>query len=92
VEIVQKTTTAADHRKKATTGCEVFYGVFEVSGEMVNTFCEESDLDIGRTGVFFVEPIPCDDLAFCLPSHKKKILCKKNFESMLDAGPSFGVG
>jgi hypothetical protein len=32
VEVVQKTTTAADHRKKATAGCEVFYGVFEVSG------------------------------------------------------------
>jgi len=59
---------------------------------MVNTFCEESDLDIGRTGVFFVEPISCDDLAFCLPSHKKKTLCKKDFESMLDAGPSFVVG
>jgi hypothetical protein len=39
-----------------------------------------------------VEPISCDDLAFCLPSHKKKTLCKKNFESMLDAGPSFVVG
>jgi hypothetical protein len=46
---------------------------------MVNAFCEESDLDVGRTGVLFVEPIPCDDLAFCLPSHKKKTLCKKDF-------------
>ncbi len=59
---------------------------------MVNAFCEESDLDVGRTGVFFVEPISCDDLAFCLPSHKKKTLCKKDFESMLDAGLSFVVG
>jgi hypothetical protein len=59
---------------------------------MVNAFCEESDLDVGRTGVFLVEPISCDDLAFCLPSHKKKTLCKKDFESMLDAVPSFVVG
>ena len=59
---------------------------------MVNAFCEESDLDIRRTGVFFVEPISCDDLAFRLPSHKKKTLCKKDFESMQDAGPSFVVG
>ena len=59
---------------------------------MVNAFCEESDLDVGRAGVFFVEPISCDDLAFCLPSHKKKTLCKKDFESMLDAGLSFVVG
>jgi hypothetical protein len=55
---------------------------------MVNAFCEESDLDVGRTGVFFVEPISCDDLAFCLPSHKKKTLCEKVFESMPDAGLS----
>jgi len=55
---------------------------------MVNALCEESHLDVGRTGVFFVEPISCDDLAFCLPSHKKKTLCEKVFESMPDAGLS----
>ena len=59
---------------------------------MVNALCEESDLDVGGTGVFFVEPISCDDLAFCLPSHKKKTLCEKVFESMPDAGLSFVGG
>ena len=59
---------------------------------MVNTFSEESDLDVGRTGVLFVESIACDDLAFCLPSHKKKTLCEKDFESMPDAGLSFVGG
>ena len=92
MEVVQKTTTTADHGQKATTGGEVFYGVFEVGGKVINAFCEESDLDVGRTGVLFVESIACDDLAFCLPSHKKKTLCEKYFESMPDAGLSFVGG
>ena len=92
MEVVQKTTTTADHREKATTGSEVFYGIFKVGGEVIDAFCEKSDLDVGRAGVLFVEPIPCDDLAFCLPSHKKKTLCEKVFESMLDAGLSFVGG
>jgi hypothetical protein len=92
VEVVQKTTTTADHRQKATTGGEVFYGVFQVGREVIDAFCEESDLDVGGTGVLFVKPIACDDLAFCLPSHKKKILCEKYFESMPDAGLSFVCG
>ena len=61
-------------------------------GEVIDAFCEESDLDVGGTGVLFVKPIACDDLAFCLPSHKKKTLCENYFESMLDAGLSFVVG
>lgn len=92
MEVVQKTTTTADHRQKATTGREVFYGVFEVGGEVIDAFCEESDLDVGGTGVLFVKPIACDDLAFCLPSHKKKTLCEKYFESMPDAGLYFVGG
>jgi hypothetical protein len=79
VEVVQKTTTAANHREKAATGSEVFYGVFEVGGKMIDAFRQESDLDVGRTGVLFVEPISCDNLAFCLPGHKKKTLCEKDF-------------
>ena len=79
VKVVEKATPATDHGEKTTTGGEIFYGVFEVGREVVNAFREESDLDVGRTGVLFVEPISCDDLAFCLPSHKKKTLCKKDF-------------
>jgi hypothetical protein len=92
VEVVQKATTTADHRQKAATGSEVFYGVFQVGREVIDAFCEESDLDVGGTGVLFVKPIACDDLAFCLPSHKKKTLCEKYFESMPDAGLSFVCG
>jgi len=92
VEVVQKTTTTADHRQKATAGSEVFYGVFEVGGKVIDAFCEKSDLDVGRAGVLFVKTISSDDLAFCLPSHKKKTLCEKVFESMPDAGLSFVAG
>ena len=61
-------------------------------GEVIDAFCEESDLDVGGTGVLFVKPIACDDLAFCLPSHKKKTLCEKDFESMPEAAYCSGCG
>ena len=38
VKIVEKTAPATDHRKKATTGGEVFDGVFKVGGEVVDPF------------------------------------------------------
>jgi hypothetical protein len=42
-------------------------------------------LDIGGTGIFVVQAVACDDLAFCQRGHKKKTLCGNNFESMTDA-------
>lgn len=76
MEVVEKTATTANHGEKAATGCEVFYGVFEVGGEVIDAFREKSDLHVRRARVLIVKPVSCDDLAFCLPSHKKKILCE----------------
>ena len=85
VKIVEESATATDHGEEATAGGEVFDGVFEVSREVVDPFCQECDLDIRGTGVFLVQAVACDDLAFWLRGHKKKTLCEKDFESMLDA-------
>jgi hypothetical protein len=49
-------------------------------------------LDIRGTGVFVVQAVACDDLAFCQRGHKKKILCENNFESMPDAWLCFVGG
>jgi hypothetical protein len=39
-----------------------------------------------------VQAVACDDLAFWLRGHKKKTLCEKDFESMLEAGCSCACG
>jgi len=85
VKVVEKAAPATDHRKKTTAGCEVFDGIFEVGREVVDPFRKECDLDIGGTGIFVVQSVACDDLAFCQRGHKKKTLCENNFESMPEA-------
>ena len=54
-----------------------------MGGKVIDAFGEEGDLDIGGTGIFIVDTVAGDDLAFCLPSHKKKTLCEEGFKSML---------
>ena len=85
MKIVEESATATDHGEEATAGGEVFDGVFEVGREVVDPFRQECDLDIGGTGVFVVQAVACDDLAFCQRGHKKKTLCENDFESMPDA-------
>jgi len=59
---------------------------------VVNPVGEKSNLNIGGAGVFLVQAVACDDLAFWLRGHKKKTLCEKDFESMLEAGYCSGCG
>lgn len=92
MKIVEKAATATDHGKEAAAGSKVFDGIFQVGGEVIDPFGEERDLNIGGAGIFVVQAVACDNLAFCLRSHKKKILCGNNFESMPDAGHRFVCG
>ena len=92
VKVVEQASSSADHGEEASAGSEVFDGFFEVGGEVVNPIGEESNLNIGGAGVFLVQAIPCDDLAFWLRGHKKKTLCEKDFESMPEAGCSCACG
>ncbi len=92
VKVVEQASSSADHGEEASAGSEVFDGFFEVGGEVVNPIGEESNLNIGGARVFLVQAIPCDDLAFWLRGHKKKTLCEKDFESMLEAGYCSGCG
>jgi hypothetical protein len=64
VKVVKKAASATDHGEEASAGSEVFDGFFEVGGEVVNPIREESNLNIGGAGVFVVQTIACDDLAF----------------------------
>ena len=64
VKVVEKATPATDHGEEAAAGSEVFDGFFEVGGEVVNPIGEKGNLHIGGAGVFVVQTIDCDDLAF----------------------------
>ena len=64
VKVVKKAASSTDHGEEAAAGSEVFDGFFEVRREVVNPIREESNLNIGGAGVFLVQAIACDDLAF----------------------------
>ena len=64
VKVVKKAASATDHGEEASAGSEVFDGFFEVGGEVVNPVGEKSNLNIGGAGIFLVQAIACDDLAF----------------------------
>ena len=83
MKVVEQAPAATDHGEEAAAGGEIFDRVFEVGGKVINAFGDEGDLDIRGSGIFIVEAVARDDLAFCLPSHKKEILCEVGFKSML---------
>lgn len=43
----------------------------EVLGEVVDALCEQSNLNLGRTGVAFVKGILCNDFVFEFLFHLK---------------------
>ena len=70
MEVVQKAATPTDHGEEAAAGGEVFDGLLEVSGKVVDAVREDGDLNVRGAGVFLVQAMSCDDLTFRGGGHK----------------------
>lgn len=57
VEVVQEAAAAAHHGKEAAAGGEVFDGLLEVGGKVVDAVGEDGDLDVRGAGVFLVQAV-----------------------------------
>ena len=67
LEIVKKASSLANHLEKAAARMMVLVVASEVLCEVVDSACENSDLNFGRTCVTFVTSEFCDDFClFCL--------------------------
>jgi hypothetical protein len=64
LQITEQAATATNKKKKSTTGVVVVFVIFQVFGEFQNTVRQESNLDLGRTGVTGVGLILLDDGLF----------------------------
>jgi len=55
VEIIQETTALSDHLEQATTGAVILLVDLQVLGQLVDALGQERNLNVGRTGVFFMQ-------------------------------------
>ena len=61
LQVVQQTAALADHLEQATTRVVVLGIQLQVSGEVSDALGQDSDLDLGRTGVALVGAVCFDD-------------------------------
>ena len=57
LEIVEQAAALTDHLKKATAGMVILMVDFEMLSELRDTLREDSDLNLGRTCIGFVEAV-----------------------------------
>ena len=62
LEVAEKISSVTNHLKKAATAVEVLVVVLEVCVEVVDTVCENSDLNLRRACVAFMDSVVRDDL------------------------------
>ena len=66
LEVVEQTTTLTDHLQQTTTGMVILLVGLEVLGEVADALRQQSNLNLGGTGIALVESVLSDDfiLAF----------------------------
>ena len=71
LKVVEQTATLTDHLQQTATGMVILLVSLEVLGEVVDALCEQSNLNLGRTGVAFVKGLLCNDFVFEFLFHLK---------------------
>src|SRR5215831_17331334 len=71
LEVLQQTAASAHQQEQATTAVMVVLVYLEVLGEIVDPPCQQSDLDLRRTGITLIGRVPGDDLLLdcCVQRH-----------------------
>ena len=63
-QIVQQITAAANHFQKSSAGMVVIFMGFQMFRQIVDSFCQNCDLDFRRTGVVFMGAVGIDNRLF----------------------------
>jgi hypothetical protein len=64
MEIIQQAAALADHDQKTAAGAVVFDIFLQMFGQVVDAFCQKSDLHVGGPCVALVQSKPCYRLSF----------------------------
>jgi len=57
LNIIQQATATADQLEKTTAGMVIFFVLLKMRSKLVNPLSQESDLNIGRTGITIVSAV-----------------------------------
>ena len=74
LEVTEKVSSVTDHLKHTAAAVMVLGVSLEVLGEVVDSLGENSDLNLGRTGVALVSSIGGDDFLLNVFKHHDKVL------------------
>jgi hypothetical protein len=69
LKVVQQASSLADHLKKSSSGMVVLFVRFQVVCQMVDSLCENGNLNFRWTGVAFMQRVLDDDFLFCFSDH-----------------------
>jgi len=56
MQVIQQAAALAYHNQQATTRTVIFLIALQMFGQPVDPICKQSDLNISRAGVFFMQP------------------------------------
>ena len=79
LQITQQVSSVTNHLGQTATAVVVVGVALEVLGQVVDAVGQNSDLNLGRTGVAFVDRILLNDCLFFLSGHDVFHLSKYNF-------------
>src|SRR5690606_37715625 len=77
LQVIEQTATLADHLVKSTPGVMILFVDLQVPGKLVDPLCQDSDLNLGRSRVVFMQLKLLDDrlLGIALQSHLQSPPC-----------------
>ena len=85
-KVVKKVTSAANHLEKTSSGVVVIVMVLEMSVEVVDSLCENCDLNLGGTCVVLAELVSFDDCVLFFLEHHNKYTSFKNLPVNIEYG------
>src|ERR1700722_5415350 len=72
LDVIEQGTACCDHFQKAPTRMIVLHVGFEMSGEVVDAFRQDRDLNLGRAGVAGLVGIRLDDFRFAFRGNRHR--------------------
>src|ERR1700730_16431845 len=72
LDVVKKGTACGDHLQKTPTRMIVLHVGFEMSGEVIDAFRQDRDLNLGRAGVAGLVGIRLDDFRFAFGGNRHR--------------------
>jgi hypothetical protein len=70
LQIIEQTAPLTDHHQQPPSGAMVFLVLLQMFGQMIDSLCQQRNLDVSRTCIFFVQLKIAYCLRFCFHTYQ----------------------